>query len=159
MSPDVADAALVVAITVNGVLAGLYLAFAVAVSPGLRRVDARTHVRSIVAVNRAILNPVFLGLFLGAPVSALASLVLPRGSAGTHPSAGTAALACAVLALVVTVAVNVPLNRALERAEIGDDAQVAAVRERFARRWDRANAVRTSASFAATLLLACVAMG
>jgi uncharacterized membrane protein len=158
VAPDTQDGIRLVAITANGVLAGVYLAFAVAVSPGLRRIDARTHIRSTVAVNRAILNPVFLSLFLGAPVSALAALVVPRGSTGAHATAAIGGAACAVLALVITVAVNVPLNRALEGAEAGHDAHVTAARERFARRWDRANSARAAASLAAALLLGWIAV-
>ncbi|MFS4506134.1 anthrone oxygenase family protein [Clavibacter sp. Sh2141] len=157
MIPSSEDAILLVAMTANGLLAGVYLAFAVAVSPALRRLDARIHVQAFASINRVIINPVFLTLFFGAPVSAVAAAVTTWTST-TGYVAGIVAAACSLLAFVITVTVNVPLNRALEESDARDDARALAARARFADRWDRANAVRAAACLAAVLTLGWAAV-
>ncbi|WP_445441912.1 anthrone oxygenase family protein [Clavibacter sp. km1a] len=157
MSPYAPDVILLVAITANGLLAGVYLAFPVAVSPALRRLDARTHVQAFASINGVIVNPVFLTLFFGAPVTAVAAAVMTWSSA-TCQVTGIVAAACSLTAFVITVAVNVPLNRALEESYAGDDARALIARDSFADRWDRANAARTVACLAAVLTLGWAAV-
>ncbi len=142
-----------VAIVSNGLLAGIYLAFSVAISPALVTLDARTHVHASVAINRAILNPVFLSLFIGAPISTCAAAILSAGSTGWGLIVSIGASACALLALGITVTANVPQNRALERTPTTDQAQVIAASNRFAHHWGRANDVRAAACILATLTL------
>ena len=72
MLPTVLTASLLIAIVLNGLLAGLFFAFSIAIIPGLRRVDDSTYVRSFRAINAGILNPVFLLIFCLAPLSAVA---------------------------------------------------------------------------------------
>lgn len=134
------------AVTV-GLQAGTYVAFAVGVMPGLARVDDRTFVSTMAQVNLAIVNPVFLATFVGAPVLAVALAAL------STPAVRPWAVAAAVLAVataVVTVVGNVPLNDALAAA--GPD--LAAARDRFESSWVRLNLVR-----AATGTLALAALG
>lgn len=57
-------------------MAGVFFAFSVAVIPGLRRTDDRTFVRAFQAIDRAITNPVFLSIFLGALVAGGAAVLL-----------------------------------------------------------------------------------
>lgn len=99
---------LVVALALTGLLAGVYAAFAIAVMPGLRRVDDGAFVVATTAINRAIVNPAFLLLFLGAPAAATALAVT-----APSPAAITAA-AAALAALVLSFGANIPLNRGLE---------------------------------------------
>lgn len=134
------------AVTV-GLQAGTYVAFAVGVMPGLARVDDRTFVSTMQQVNLAIVNPLFLATFVGAPLLAVALAALATPAA--RPWAVAAAL-LAVATAVVTVVGNVPLNDALAAA--GPD--LAAARDRFEASWVRLNAVR-----AATGTLALAALG
>ena len=55
----------------NGLLAGIYLAFVVAVMPALHGLPDDTFVRVMNRINVVIVNPAFLTLFLGAPVLAV----------------------------------------------------------------------------------------
>ncbi|GAA1839104.1 DUF1772 domain-containing protein [Luedemannella flava] len=142
-----------IAATVDmGLMAGVFVIYANAIMPGLRRVDDATFVRVFAALDRAILNPLFLaGGFLGA-------LALAGLSAGLHLTADTrpvlpwlvAAFVLYLGAVVVTIAVNVPLNDGLKAA--GPDADPEAVRAAFDEtrwsRWNLARAVLTSAAFA-----------
>jgi uncharacterized membrane protein len=91
----------------NGLLAGIYVAFVVAVMPALRGLSDDTFVRVMNRINVVIVNPAFLTLFLGAPV-----LAVILAAARRDPFTIAAAVA-AVIAVVITIAVNVPLNDAL----------------------------------------------
>jgi uncharacterized membrane protein len=84
-----------VSVVLIGLFAGLFFAFSIAVMPGLRRAGDRAMVEAIQGVNVAILNPLFALVFMGAPVGALATVVLygtvrarglrPRGSRRRWP--------------------------------------------------------------------------
>lgn len=138
----------VAAVCCSGLVAGLFAGFGYAVMPGLRAVEDRAFVASMQRINAAILNPVFLPLFLGGLVlGGVAAGMLWFGSA---PGAGWA-VAGAGLYLVmflVTGAVNVPLNNELAAG----GADVAALRGRFEGKWVRWNLVR---AFAGTGSLLC----
>ena len=56
------------------------------------------------------------------------------------------------------MAINIPFNRTLEEAATRDDVPAIIARDRFAKRWDRANAVRTSACLAAAMALGWAAV-
>jgi uncharacterized membrane protein len=150
--------ALLLATTTSGLVAGLLLAFAVAVMPALRRVDDRTFVEVMQRVNVAILNGWFLVPFVGALLTgAVAAAVhLPAGSRAALPWVLLGCVLYAV-ALGVTGLVNVPLNDALAAA--GNPASLAdpaAVRTAFEDRWVTWHLVRT---VAATGALGCFAWG
>ena len=144
-------AVLTAAVIWNGLLAGLFFAFACAIVPGLRRVDDRTYVTAFRAINQAIVNAVFLLVFLGAPVLAAVAVVLrPAGAAAPWLIAG---LVCAIATFAITVGVNVPLNRRLDDAEVQTAEEARLARRGFERRWNAAHLVRTLTSIGAVALL------
>lgn len=159
MVPAILTTSLLIAIVLNGLLAGLFFAFSIAVIPGLRRTDDATYVRSFRAINAAILNPVFLLVFCLAPLSAVGAVGAVLWSGGSE-SLGWSIIGgvCAVLTFVVTAAVNVRLNNALDRADVDTESQRLAARERFESRWNRWNHVRTLTSIGALVFLT-VGMG
>lgn len=130
-----------------GLVAGIFLAFSSFVMTALARLPAAQSVAAMQAINVAVINPLFLGLFLGSGVLALLAAVLA-------PSPYS--IAGAVLYLVVTIGVtltaNVPLNNQLA---VIDPKTPAAVRawEQYHARWTRRNHVRTVAA-----LIACVVL-
>ena len=125
-----------------GLQAGTYYAWASGVMPGLARTDDKTFVETMTNVNVAIVNPVFMLTFLGAPALAAAAVATTSGSARAWAIAG---LVLAIGTVVVTGAANVPLNDAL--AAGGSRADFETV-------WVRWNVVRTLTSTGA---LACLA--
>ena len=150
-------AALVAATVTSGLLAGVYLLYAHTVMPGLGRLDDQAFVAAFQALDRAIVNPWFMGLgFLGTPV--LTALVLAR--TWGEPAAGwvATALVLTVAAMVVTARVHLPRNDALKAAGDPCDltaADLAAARAGFDEaRWVRWNLVRVVTSLAATGCLA-----
>ena len=112
----VSTISLYAALITTGLMAGIYLAFSIAVLPGIARTDDDTFVTSMRGMNAAILNPVF-GLVFGGPlvfgVVAIATQ-LPDGEA---ISSTAAALSLYVATLVITGVVNVPLNNRLDSTE------------------------------------------
>ncbi|MFJ9692483.1 DUF1772 domain-containing protein [Kitasatospora sp. NPDC101183] len=129
-----------------GLMAGLFFAFDVSVMPGLAVGDDRTYVTAMQHINRSIENGVFGLVFVGAFVATGAAAWLQH-RAGRRRVAlwAGAATALYVLALVVTMGVNVPLNNDLAAA--GDPAGIhdlAAVREKFAGTWVATNMLRTA---------------
>jgi uncharacterized membrane protein len=146
----------VLSVVLTGLFAGLFFAFSIAVMPGLRRAGDRSMIDAMQGINVAILNPFFAVVFIGAPVVLLGQTLL-HWAAGHTSSAwwAGAALALLVLALVVTFAVNVPRNNALDRAGSAERlADPAAVRGGFEAVWVRWNHLRTLASTAALLCTA-----
>jgi len=139
-----------VATVLVGLSAGLFTAFSYAVMPGLRRTDDPTFVHAMRAINGAILNPVFGVVFVGAGIAAATALAAAWGS-DARPWL-VAALALYVIGgFIVTGAVNVPLNDALESGDSGP----AQLRAAFEDRWVVFNHVRsvlTTASFACLVI-------
>jgi len=149
----------VAAAVLTGLFAGLFFGFSIAVMPGLGRAGDRAMIESMQGINIAILNPLFAAVFIGAPVGALASVVLHSSVAEAAAAAWSgAALACLVAALGITFGVNVPRNTILEEAGPAERiADPAAVRGSFEPVWVRWNHLRSLAS-AVALVCSVIAL-
>ena len=147
--------ALVAATTTMGLMAGVFAIYANAVMPGLRKTDDRTFVGAFQAMDRAIINPLFMTWFFGALVLAGTAAALTAGEGSVLPWI-VAALVLYLVVVVITVVVNVPLNDEIKAAGDPDQiADLAAVRERFDEaRWIHWNIVRAVAS---TTAFGCLA--
>src|SRR5436189_6427010 len=89
-----------------GLVAGVFALYAHTIMPGLKATDDRTFVAAFQSIDRAIVNPWFMGsAFLGALFFTLAALVTNIGRAALPWIA--VALALYLVAFMVTVAVNV----------------------------------------------------
>jgi uncharacterized membrane protein len=133
------------AVFAMGLVAGLYFFSAIAVMPALTAADDRTLVDAMQQMIDKIENPAFFLVFLGAPALAAVALVQARRS-GQAKIAGwiIAALALYAVMVVITFAVNIPLNDDLEQA--GDPARIeniAEVRDDFVTPWVAWDIVRT----------------
>jgi uncharacterized membrane protein len=144
-------ASLVAAAITLGLSAGLFYTYSASVMLGLGRSDDRTFVQAMQNINVAIVNPWFMAHFLGALVltALAAALHIPRDGRSVLPWI-VAALVLYLVAIVVTGALNIPLNNQLEAARGVDTAEgLAAARAQFEDAWMRWNIVRTVASTAA----------
>ena len=137
-----------------GLIAGLFFAFSVAVMQALARLPSAGGIAAMQAMNSAILNPLFLSVFLGTRagsaliiVTALLCWHSPRSAyllvGGTLYLAGS---------LVVTIVFNVPKNDALASVAPADP-ESARLWARYLERWTTWNHVRTVASLAAAAAL------
>jgi uncharacterized membrane protein len=139
---NVAPAVTLFAGVLSALLAGFYLAFGVVIMPSLARLPDRVLVSVMQTVNRVIVRPAFVVLFLGAPGVAVVALVLAL-VAGAPVLAILVGAVLQVASIVTTVAVNIPLNTALDRADPDDASDIVRAREAFERPWGRAHLVRT----------------
>lgn len=134
---------LIVGVVSTGLVAGLFYAYACSVMLGLKHVDDRTFVEVMQKINIAIINPWFLGCFLGSVAILVTGLVLELGAGNTAAAIALgAALGVYALALSVTFGWNVPLNNALAAVDVARIADLAAARRDFEGSWVRWNIVR-----------------
>ena len=142
-----------------GLLAGLYFAFSAFIMTALGRIGQAAGIAAMKAINVAILQSLFMPLFLGttATSAALAAMALFRWG---EPGA-TAMLAGGVLFVlgmfIVTMIFNVPLNNALAAAEPAS-SEAAPLWARYLADWTMWNHVRTVSSMVAcALFIAAIA--
>jgi uncharacterized membrane protein len=136
-------ASLLTAAGLTGLVAGVYAIYANAFMPGLAKTDDRTFVSAFQAVDRAIVNPLFLGLgFFGALIFTLLAGVLSLKEKALPWIA--VAFVLYLISMIVTMAVNVPLNDAMKAAGDPGTIDVAAVRAAFDEpKWRTFNLIRT----------------
>lgn len=127
-----------------GLMAGLFAAFSYAVMPGLASSSDHTFVEAMQDINEAIVNPLFMVLFLGPiPLLVLAGILAWRGYGRTALGWILAALACYVVAFFITSGANVPLNDQLADLEnLNNSGDLAAARDDFEDSWVAWNIVR-----------------
>jgi uncharacterized membrane protein len=150
-------ATLFAATLANGLAAGVFVLYAHTIMPGLGDAGDRTFVGGFQALDRAIINPLFMLTFFGALVlTGVAGLLHLRGDdRAVLPWVGVA-FALYLLVVVITMVVNVPLNDALKAAGDADRiADLARVRADFHEgRWVAWNVVRAVLS---TVAFGCLA--
>ncbi|PPK66361.1 putative membrane protein [Actinokineospora auranticolor] len=129
----------------SGLVAGIFFAFSVFVMRALGAVPPESGVAAMRSINRVIITPLFIAVFLGAGALGVALAVL-----GPWPHAVAAAL-YVVGVFGVTGARNVPWNNELDALTPGT-AEAAAYWAGYLRRWTAWNHVRTVASTGATVL-------
>ncbi|NRQ37128.1 DUF1772 domain-containing protein [Nonomuraea sp. NN258] len=137
----------ILALALNGLMAGVFFAFSTAVMPGLDAAGADHAAASMRGINQKILNPRFLSTFTLAPVASLAGGVLMLIAGRTAPAIAllAAALVYFLGSIVVTAVVNVPMNNAIDAGDLEWTA--------YRPRWTRWNTLRGWASTAALVLI------
>jgi uncharacterized membrane protein len=149
---QLSSAVLAAAVLTMGLMAGVFGLYTHTIMPGLRHTDDRTFIGAFQSTDKAIINPWFMAAFLGALVlTGLAAILHLSGDRrNVLPWIG-AAFVLYLIAVVITMAVNVPLNDVIKAA--GDPARIsdlATVRQHFDEaRWSAWNLVRTLTSTAA----------
>ncbi len=136
-------ASLLAATMTTGLVAGVYAIYANAFMPGLAKTDDKTFVGAFTAVDRAIVNPLFLGLgFIGALLfTLLAGLASLKENALPWIAV---AFVLYLTTIILTMAVNVPLNDAMKAAGDPNTIDVNAVRAAFDEsKWRTFNLIRT----------------
>ncbi|MFB4317758.1 DUF1772 domain-containing protein [Actinomadura sp. 21ATH] len=157
MKFTLAASAATIAVLLTGGVTGVFLAFSVAVMPGLDATKASTAIAAMQSMNQKIQNPVFLGHFTGAPLLALvtgaALLLLGQRSAAVlfFVAAGIYLLGT----FLPTVIVNVPLNEKLDASKIpADMAEAAKLWNDYSSRWTPWNTLRAVSSVLSLLVMA-----
>lgn len=133
-----------VASLASALVAGIFLAFSNFVMKALARIPPASGMAAMQSVNITVINPVFLGLFLG---NAAACLILAAAVLWHWPSSGGALILSGSLAyligtFLVTMAFNVPRNDALAPLDSGSEEAVAKWRT-YVDEWTKYNHLRT----------------
>lgn len=130
---------------ING---GVFFAFSTFVIPGLRRIPPIEAVHAIQAMNRVVPRSLYLPVFLlsGLGGGATAIVALFSGGSGWIVAGGVTAF----VALVLSFAVNIPRNNAIDTVP---DADADAGLRDYLGPWTFANHLRTLFCLAAVALL------
>jgi len=144
-----------VSLLLTGAIFGFFYAWVCSTMWGLDVADPRVAVPAMQAMNASVRNAVFAPAFFGTPVvlflTAFFAARQDRVVGGIFAMAGAVYL---VGGLILTMAVNVPMNEALAMVELsGDVSEAAAVWADYSPRWQVFNIVRTIASGVALLLV------
>lgn len=145
--------AVVLALLGSALVGGVFFAFSSFVMKALARVPSAEGIAAMQSINVVVLNPSFLGTFMGtAAISVLVAVLAVKGWA--TPSAPwflAGALLYLVGTFLVTAFGNVPLNDQLASVT-ADDATAAAIWQNYLHRWTRLNTLRTVAAASAALM-------
>ncbi len=140
-----------------GLTAGVFGLYAHTIMRGLHGTDDRTFVGAFQAIDRAIINPLFMLTFFGALVlSGVAAVLYLRDDDHSVLPCVAMAFGLYLAAVIITMAVHVPLNDDIKAAGDPDSiVNLGAVRDAFHEtRWVAWNIVRTIATTAAFVCLA-----
>ena len=133
-----------------GLMAGVFFAFSTFVMRALARLPARESVSAMQSINVVVINPLFLGVFMGTAAVSVAAII--TAAMKFDRPGGAYVIAGGVLYVVgtflVTIVFNVPLNNALDAIR-PDGADVAQRWAGYAGRWTAWNHVRAAAALAA----------
>jgi uncharacterized membrane protein len=145
----------ILALIGSALIGGIFFAFSSFIMKALARLPASQGMAAMQSINIVVLNPVFLGVFMGTTViSLLVSMLAIRGwemPAAPYFLAG--ALFYFVGTFLVTGMGNVPLNNQLAAVTVNDPA-AGNIWQHYLDRWTRLNTVRTvSATVAAVMIL------
>ncbi len=142
---------------------GFFHAWAIAM-PGLDAADPRVAIPAMQALNAAVRVPAFAAVFFGTPVVAGAAALWCL-AAGRRRAAGlllAAAIAYALLVMLPTARVNVPLNTALAGLAVpSDKGEATAAWLAYSQPWQSWNLMRLAGSGCVLALagLALLAIG
>jgi uncharacterized membrane protein len=133
-----------------GTVGGVFFGFSSFIMRALADLPAAQGVAAMQRINLVVLNPAFIGVFMGSAALSLACIAFAAwrwGAAADAPWLLAAGLAYGLGCFGVTMAFNVPRNERLARLDAASaDAQ--AYWPRYVREWTRWNHVRTAASLA-----------
>jgi uncharacterized membrane protein len=157
-TPVFTNIVLVAATVLTGLAAGAIVLYSHTIMPGLKKTDDRTFVGAFQSMDRAIINPWFMTTFFGALILIAVAAVLHLGTGRRSVVPWlVAAFVLYLVVVIITMAVNVPLNDAIKAAGDPDRINVAQVRDAFNEsKWAAWNYVRVAAASGAFVILAAV---
>jgi uncharacterized membrane protein len=137
-----------------GLMAGLFFIFSNTVMDALARLQPAEGIAAMQSINRVILNPLFLTIFLATP-AACALVALLSAWRWSEPGAAWLLVGSVLYiagTFLVTVVCNVPMNNALDAINPAAP-EAGPLWSRFLVDWTRWNHVRAIASVLAAALL------
>ena len=153
------QAALLVSALLCALVAGLVLTFTIIIMPGIRTLGERGYLQAFKAIDRIIQDnqPIFLSVWIGSALCLIGTTLL-----GLWQLEGLdrvlLILACTVYIAglhVPTVAINIPINNALQAADLDtlSESEIGEMATLLETRWMRWNTIRTWIAIGTTILL------
>ncbi|WP_238366806.1 DUF1772 domain-containing protein [Mesobacterium pallidum] len=153
-----------VSLLLSGAIFGFFYAWICSTMWGLDAADPRVAIEAMQAMNASVRNPVFAPAFFGTPFVLMATGLVAR-AAGQGRAAlafGAAGLLYLVGGMILTMAVNVPMNEALGATAVPESREAAeSIWLAYSPRWQVYNIARTIVSGLSLLLcgLGVLALG
>ena len=144
--------AVILALLGSAVIAGVFFAFSSFIMKALAKRPSPEGIAAMQSINVVVLNPAFLGTFMGTALVSLliAVLAVMAWSTPAAPWMLAGAISNFVGTFLVTGLGNVPLNDQLAAVSAADPEAVP-VWDHYLDRWTLLNTIRTMAATAATL--------
>ena len=154
MSGQISELLSIATMIGSGVVGGVFFAFSTFVMSALARLPAAEGIRAMQQINITVLNPWFLGAFLGtAATSVVLTGVSLLGQTGVEVALQAAGGGVyAVGTFGVTIAFNIPRNEALAKLDPEDPLSAEPWND-YLRTWTFWNHIRTMAAISAMGLL------
>jgi uncharacterized membrane protein len=135
-----------------GLMTGLFFAFSISIMNAWARVSDQEGIRAMQSINIAIVNPVFLIVFLGVAFACVGAVVisLTNWSQSGSGYMMTGGLLYLVGGLLVTAVFNIPRNNMLAALDPESESGIERWRE-YRRSWTAWNHVRGIAAFLASV--------
>lgn len=139
-----------------GLCVGIFFAFVVAINGALGKLSDEMYLRAMQSINRVILNPLFMLVFMG-PV-----LLLPVAAYLAHTASSDDFMLLIVASGLyiigmfgITAVGNVPLNERLDKIALGrqSSGDMRAARTMYEKPWNRLHAIRTLAGIGSFAVL------
>lgn len=152
-SHDILTWLLIFACLGSGMMAGLFVAFSTFMMKALGSLEPAEGMNAMQAINRDIVRPSFLLVFLGTAIALILSTYLAFELAAIRALVLTATAVYVLACIVSTIAFNIPLNNQLEAA-LPDEEGGRTVWKHYLVSWTNWNHVRSIACLVTTLLIA-----
>jgi uncharacterized membrane protein len=141
---------LILTIFLTGLSSGLFYSWAISVIPGTKRVTDLVYLEAMQSINKAIINPWFLVIFLG-PIILITLAAVTHYKYGHEEVFGlilVAGLFYIIGTFGVTVFGNIPMNEALETVQINELSTegLKDTRQAYEGRWNKLHYIRTISS-------------
>ncbi len=145
--------AVAIALLGSALIGAVFFAFSSFVMKSLARVPSAEGISAMQSINVVVLNPSFLGAFMGTAVVSVwvAGLAIQGWGTPSAPWFVAGAVSYLLGTFVVTMMGNVPLNNRLAAVSAVDSGALA-VWEHYLVQWTRLNSIRAASAMGAALL-------
>ncbi len=152
---------LFIAILLSGLLAGIFFTWTNAITPGIGKLDDLAYLQVFQHMNRAILNPLFFIIFMGALLFSVASTYYYKlDSKLIFRMLIIATVIYFIGVFIVTIIGNLPLNDLIDKSvlESLSKTEIIELREKYEIKWNKLHLIRTITSTSAFFILIAVSI-
>ncbi len=152
---------LFIAILLSGLLAGIFFTWTNAITPGIGKLDDLAYLQVFQHMNRAILNPLFFIIFMGALLFSVASTYYYKlDSKLIFRMLIIVTVIYFIGVFIVTIIGNLPLNDLIDKSvlESLSKIEIIELREKYEIKWNKLHLIRTITSISAFFILIAVSI-